>query len=107
MSNIGNKLRSGFFATPEQQGQYLVELFNKPKGLINIFDPTCGEGRILKQIANSLESDENQIQTYGVEVDKARCKVAMELLDHCSNAAIETMVVRQKRISAHLFKSTL
>jgi hypothetical protein len=95
MSNIGNKLRSGFFATPEQQGQYLVELFNKPKGLINIFDPTCGEGRILKQIAKSLESDENQIQTYGVEVDKARCKVAMELLDYCSNAAIETMVVQR------------
>lgn len=95
MSNIGNKLRSGFFATSEQQGRYLVELFNKPKGLINIFDPTCGEGRILKQIAKSLESDENQLQTYGVEVDKARCKVAMELLDHCSNAAIETMVVQR------------
>ncbi|MGH1326399.1 DUF6094 domain-containing protein [Bacillus wiedmannii] len=95
MSNIGNKLRSGFFATPEQQGKYLVELFNKPKGSINIFDPTCGEGRILKQIAKHLDSDENQIQTYGVEVDKARSKVAMELLDYCSNAAIETMVVQR------------
>ncbi|MED2869048.1 DUF6094 domain-containing protein [Bacillus thuringiensis] len=95
MSNIGNKLRSGFFATLEQQGKYLVELFNKPKGSINIFDPTCGEGRILKQIAEHLDNDENQIKTYGVEVDKARSKVAMELLDYCSNAAIETMVVQR------------
>ncbi|PYE88866.1 SAM-dependent methyltransferase [Bacillus sp. 196mf] len=95
MSNIGNKLRSGFFATPEQQGKYLVELFNKPKGSINIFDPTCGEGRILKQIAKHLDSDENQMKTYGVEVYKARNKVAMELLDYCSNAAIETMVVQR------------
>ncbi|AJK37588.1 hypothetical protein bcere0016_56600 [Bacillus cereus 95/8201] len=44
MSNIGNKLRSGFFATPEQQGKYLVELFNKPKGSINILIQLVAKG---------------------------------------------------------------
>ncbi|WP_404511795.1 DUF6094 domain-containing protein [Bacillus sp. RC242] len=53
---------------------------------MNIFDPTCGEGRILKQIAEHLDSKENLIKTYGVEVDKARGKVAMEFLNHCCNA---------------------
>ncbi|HFJ9429240.1 CRISPR-associated protein Csn1 [Bacillus cereus group sp. MYBK12-2] len=50
---------------------------------------------MLKQIVKRLDNDENQIKTYGVEVDQARSKVAMELLDYCSNAAIETMVVQR------------
>jgi hypothetical protein len=90
MSHIGNKLRAGFFATPERQGEYLKQLI-EVKGDCSFFDPTCGEGAILAQLASGYE--DVKISTYGVEIDKARAEKASKVLDHCINAPIESMVI--------------
>lgn len=91
MSHIGNKLRSGFFASPERQGEYLYQLL-KVESDGAWFDPTCGEGSILKQLATNRSDVE--IKTYGVELDKARAEKADLVLDHCVNAPIESMVIQ-------------
>ena len=98
MSHIGNKLRSGFFATPERQGEYIAQLL-EVKGDGTFLDPTCGEGEVLSQIARHHQTDDLTIRTYGVELDKARAALAKGNLDYCVNAPIESMVISNKSAS--------
>lgn len=98
MSHIGNKVRAGFFATPELQGEYLRKLL-EVEGSGVWLDPTCGEGEILNQLAQPYCSEDCIISTYGVELDKARAAKAQELLSHCINAPIESMVIQNDACS--------
>ncbi|MEK4671107.1 DUF6094 domain-containing protein [Niallia sp. FSL R7-0271] len=91
-------LRSGFFATPETQGQNLIDLLSVTGSGV-WFDPTCGEGKILHQLSQAFQSDDCLISTYGVELDKQRAAKAQELLHHCINAPIESMVIQNDAIS--------
>ncbi|WP_374717767.1 DUF6094 domain-containing protein [Neobacillus sp.] len=96
MSHVGNKIRAGFFATPELQGEYLTKLL-KVEGNGVWLDPTCGEGKILHQLSASFK--DCRISTYGVELDKARAEKAQKLLHHCINAPIESMVIQNDAVS--------
>ncbi|WP_242057298.1 DUF6094 domain-containing protein [Guptibacillus hwajinpoensis] len=98
MSHIGNKLRSGFYKTPDLQGNYLSKLI-EVKGDCSFLDPTCGEGEILHQLAAAVRSEDCSITTYGVELDKARAQEAEQLLDNCLNAPIESMVISNDAVS--------
>jgi Uncharacterised methyltransferase family (DUF6094) len=89
MSHVGNKIRAGFFATPKLQGEYIRKVLSF-LGDCSVLDPTCGEGEVLYQIT---ENQEPSITTYGVELDKQRASKANELLNHCINAPIESMVI--------------
>lgn len=89
MSNIGNKIRAGFFAMPELQGEYVKQLLEFT-GDCSIFDPTAGEGAVLAQIARGQEV---KVKTYGVELDKSRAEKASQVLDYSINAPIESMVI--------------
>lgn len=89
MSQIGNKLRAGFFATPPRQGEYLRQLLSFQHDTA-VLDPTCGEGLILKQLA---ENQEVTVKTYGVELDKRRALAAAKTLDHVVEAPIESMII--------------
>ncbi|MFD1736193.1 DUF6094 domain-containing protein [Bacillus salitolerans] len=91
MSQIGNKLRMGFFATPEAQGEYIKQLLDF-QGDCSVFDPTCGEGAILHQLTKGQREDIT-ISTYGVEIDKGRALKAKEFLTHALHAPIESMVI--------------
>lgn len=92
MSNIGNKIRAGFFATPERQGEYLRTLLTYESDTA-VFDPTCGEGNILKQLTEPRGERLYTIHTYGVELDKRRALQATELLDTVVESPIESMVI--------------
>lgn len=92
MSHIGNKVRAGFFATPERQGEYIRALLTV-EGEGCWLDPTCGEGEILKQIAPS------SVQTYGVEIEKTRAHKATDQLTHCLHASLESMVIQNEAFS--------
>jgi hypothetical protein len=98
MSHIGNKLRAGFFATPQRQGDYIIKLLNV-EGSGAWLDPTCGEGAILYQLAWAFRTDDCIIATYGVELDKARAEKADEVLDCAINAPIETMAIQHDAFS--------
>lgn len=94
MSNIGNKLMAGFFATPVEVGALLKEVFNfsAPAAVI---DPTCGKGDILDQLCG----DKKHIRTYGVEVEKSRALIAEKKLDVLVNAPIESMRISRNSFS--------
>jgi len=98
MSHLGNKILAGFYATPATQGNYLTQLL-EVKGNCSFFDPTCGEGEILKQLATSLGNEDITISTYGVELDKRRAEKATNVLTHCINAPIESMVISNDTFS--------
>ena len=90
MSQIGNKIKAGYFRTPDRQGEYIKSLLSFSESTA-AFDPTCGEGLILKQLKTGHEDIE--IRSYGVELDKGRAEKAKELLDHVIQAPIESMVI--------------
>lgn len=98
MSHVGNKIRAGFFATPELQGEYLMKLLEVDGSGVWL-DPTCGEGEILNQLAQPLNGEDCTISTYGVELDRTRATRAQELLSHCINAPIESMVIQNDAVS--------
>ncbi|GLO68256.1 MULTISPECIES: DUF6094 domain-containing protein [Oceanobacillus] len=94
MAHIGSKIRAGFFATPERQGEYLAKLF-VAEGNGIWFDPTCGEGKILHQLLNLIpkKNEESNILTYGVELDKGRAAIAEQELTKVVQSPIEAMVI--------------
>lgn len=98
MSHVGNKIRAGFFATPERQGEYFTQLL-KVEGSGVWLDPTCGEGEILKQLSAAFQKEDCRITTYGVELDKGRADKAKSVLDHTINAPIESMVIQNEAVS--------
>ncbi|MGF9978898.1 DUF6094 domain-containing protein [Viridibacillus arvi] len=89
MSQIGNKIKAGFFATPERQGEYIKKLLNYT-GDVSVLDTTCGEGKILAQLAGN---ENFSITTYGVELEKSRAATAANNLENVFNAPIESMVI--------------
>lgn len=92
MSAIGNKIKAGFFATPERQGEYLRSLIEFV-GDTAVFDPTCGEGSILRQLTEAREPRDFTISTYGVELEKGRALRAREQLETVVESPIEAMVI--------------
>lgn len=92
MSQIGNKLKSGFFATPPRQGEYLRSLLTF-EGEAAALDPTCGEGLILKQLTEAREERDFSIHTYGVELDKRRAELAKDAIQTVVQAPIESMII--------------
>ncbi|WP_244896178.1 DUF6094 domain-containing protein [Planomicrobium okeanokoites] len=92
MSQIGNKLKAGFFATPPRQGEYLRQLLTFTADTA-VLDPTCGEGTILKQLSEDRDGREFTVKTYGVELDKRRALAAGQTLDVAWEAPIESMVI--------------
>lgn len=88
MSHIGNKLLSGFYATPLSQGQIIKDMleFKEPT---TILDTTCGEGEILA----FLQQDNPMTKSFGVEIEKGRALKAQQVLDVCIHAPIESCII--------------
>lgn len=100
MAHIGSKIRAGFFATPERQGDYIAKLL-QVEGSGLWFDPTCGEGKILHQLKQSIPTidEELQVDTYGVELDKGRAAIAENELTKVVQSPIEAMVISNNTFS--------
>jgi type I restriction-modification system DNA methylase subunit len=98
MSHVGNKIRAGFFATPQLQGEFITKLLEVEGGGVWL-DPTCGEGEILHQLSVPFNNEDCTISTYGVELDKTRAEKAQQLVTHCINAPIESMVIQNDAAS--------
>lgn len=98
MSHVVNKLKAGFFATPQRQGEYLIKLL-RVEGSGVWLDPICGEGEILHQLSAPFQNEDCRISTYGVELDKARAQKAQQILNHCINAPIESMIIQNDAVS--------
>lgn len=90
LSNIGNKIKAGYYKTPISQGDYLKQLLDV-KGPGAWLDPTAGEGEALSRLS---AGHEYPIETYGVEIDKGRYEIAAASLNHCIHAPIESMMIQ-------------
>lgn len=95
MSHIGNKIRMGYFRTPDKQGEYIKQLLEFT-GDCSILDPTAGEGLILQHLSKNQEHD---IVTYGVELDNKRAEIAKTKIDHLVHAPLESMVITNEVFS--------
>lgn len=98
MSQIGNKIKAGFVATPSRQGEYLRSLLHF-EGEAAALDQTCGEGLILKQLTEAREERDFPIRTYGVELDKRRAELAKDAIETVVQAPIESMIISNEIFS--------
>ena len=76
MARLASQMKMGFYPTP-------VEVVEQIKSMLKIapdarlIDTCCGEGEALQIIAKG-----NQVETYGVELDRERFLKAREVLNH-------------------------
>ncbi|PEE63428.1 DUF6094 domain-containing protein [Bacillus thuringiensis] len=100
MSNLGNKLMSGFYSFDEKEGEYLSKLLVQEKGKAAYLDPTCGEGEILMQLKKEIKgASKNTIKLYGCEIDLERSNKAKTLLDSVLYSSIENCVIENNYFS--------
>ncbi|MFF8391790.1 DUF6094 domain-containing protein, partial [Cellulosimicrobium funkei] len=88
---------SGFFEMSEKQGDKLLKLLSVTGSGV-WFDSNCGEGKILHQLAQPFQNDNCKITTYGIETNTQRALKAQEILQHCINAPIESMIIQNEAV---------
>lgn len=96
---IGNMIKAGFYPLPiKQVGEHLVKLLEVEEHSngeqSRWLDPCSGEGEILAYLQHKLGED--SIQTYGVEIDRARYEKSAEILDYTVRSAFEQTVISHK-----------
>jgi len=78
MSRLANKMKAGFFPTPERVVDLITGHLSPPRGGdFRWLDPCAGEGIALVDLAFSLGGE-----TYGIELDIVRSAAAARRLDH-------------------------
>ncbi|AJQ62570.1 hypothetical protein BTT_62150 (plasmid) [Bacillus thuringiensis serovar morrisoni str. 4AA1] len=91
---IGNDLAAGFYPTPLTEGKHLMQLLQmESERAYACFDPCCGEGAILRSIADEVRQVGIQLDTYGVELDANRYNKAKEQLDVVVRSSFESMMI--------------
>ena len=79
MARLEAMSKMGYYPTPEELTPNIAK-YLKPKGhgLIRILDPCAGEGTALKIIGDHLDAE-----TYGIEIDRNRGKLAQQKFTKC------------------------
>jgi len=78
MSRLANKMKAGYFPTPERVVDLIMGHLSPPKSRdYRWLDPCAGEGRALARLAAALGGE-----TYGIELDLIRSAAAARRLDH-------------------------
>jgi len=78
MSRLANKMKAGYFPTPERVANLITGHLSPPKsGDFRWLDPCSGEGLALARLAAALGGE-----TYGIELDVVRSAAAARRLDH-------------------------
>jgi len=92
MARLEAMSKMGYYPTPEELTPTIAK-YLKPKGpgLIRILDPCAGEGTALKTIGDYLRSE-----TYGIEIDRKRGKLAQQKLTKCLITDYNATQIAQK-----------
>lgn len=78
-----NFAKKGFYPTDNDTMQRIVNFIGvDAPGKMRIFDPCAGEGAALAELKHHLQGFGNEIESYGVEIDKVRAEIARERIDH-------------------------
>jgi predicted RNA methylase len=92
MARIESMAKMGYYPTPETLTPIIAKyLKTKEQETIKIFDPCAGEGTALKTVGEYL-----QAETYGIEIDKKRGKIARQKLTRCLIADYNATQITQK-----------
>ena len=76
---LAAQAKMGYYPTPPSVVSLLADiLIRNGKGNIKLLDPCAGEGSAVKQIGETLSAE-----TYGIELDTERGKIAKENLNQC------------------------
>ena len=81
MARLESVAKCGFFASPPQVVKIISSFIQVPENepAERFLDPCCGDGTALSDIAIGLQYD-NNIKTFGVELDKTRAEQAKQKL---------------------------
>jgi len=76
---LAAQAKMGYYPTPPQVASLIAAILTRNgKGSIRLLDPCAGEGSAIKEIGESLDAE-----TYGIELDTERGRIAKENLNHC------------------------
>ena len=76
IGRLMNQVRMGYYPTDPENIRHILRGIRFPEGVTtNVFDPCCGCGKALRQIAQG-----NNCFTYGVELDESRAEEAQTRL---------------------------
>ena len=92
-----NLAKNGYFPTDEATTARVLEALEPPPegGRMLLFDPTCGEGAALAEIASGLGRE--ACTTYGIEYDAERAGAAHRVLDRVIHADLQDCTLPQRR----------
>lgn len=76
MARLASQMKMGFYPTPVEVVEQIKKMLDIAPGA-RLIDTCCGEGEALQLIA-----EENETETYGVELDRERFLKAKEVLGH-------------------------
>ena len=76
---LAAQAKMGYYPTPKRVTSIIVSYLKRQReGIIRILDPCAGEGTAVKLIGDELKAE-----TYGIEIDIERGRVAKEILTKC------------------------
>jgi hypothetical protein len=100
MARYASEAKAGYFPTPPEQMAFVCERLTVCKDVkVNLFDPCCGTGAALRQMADNLAGKGAVPQTFGCELEKDRAKKAEAVLDHVVAASYEELVMTNNAVT--------
>src|SRR5690554_4611233 len=101
MARIASQSQAGYYPTPPEEMELICKklVTEKPNELYNLLDPCCGKGNALIQIAEHLESQDAQTETYGCELEQSRSDEAKKILNKVVTGGYEDLRATNKVFS--------
>lgn len=100
-----NFVKNGYFPTDDETLSRILGALAPSEGRIQVFDPCCGEGTALANLAYGLANgfldqlDEPPVvESFGVEFDAERALHAKKLLDRAIHADVQDVIVKPKTV---------
>ena len=80
---IEARIKMGYYPTPLSVVERIRSFLRFPHDHVSLFDPCCGEGLALKNLAKDAK-----VTTYGIELDESRAEQVKINLDHKKQVSI-------------------
>jgi len=92
-----NYAKQGYYRTDDQTTLHIFPwLHCAESSKLNIYDPCCGEGIVLSDLAVHLTNQSAQVTTYGVELDQNRAQTSRNILDHVRHTSHNAMTINRE-----------
>lgn len=93
-----NHVQNGYFPTDSTTLDGIKKRLDIMGKHVRIFDPCCGEGHALAELADHLTENGAMCQSYGVELNAERAKSAKVRLNHVVQADIENCLLQARSV---------